>query len=78
MKLPNIAKIARVKQAIICNKPCSLGPDAQVRVRLGPARQSAKREDINIEQTGNGWKQMQFKNTTSVRTHNTASSKETL
>ena len=77
MKLPNIAKIAWVKQAIIRNKACSLGPDAQGRVRLGLARQPAKREDTNVEQTGNSWKQLQFKDMTSVRTQETAGSRET-
>ena len=72
MKLPNIAKIARVKLTVIRNKACSIGPDAQVRIRLGLALQPAK-----VEQTSNSQKQMQFNNTADARTKETAVSKET-
>ena len=58
VKLPNITKIAWVTWATIHNKACSLGPDAQVRVRLGPVRQLAKQEGTNVTRTGNSWKQM--------------------
>ena len=37
VKLPSITKIAWVTRATIYNKICSLGLDAQVRVRLEPA-----------------------------------------
>ena len=81
MKLPNIAKIAQVKLTVIRNKACSIGPDAQVRIRLGLALQPAKREDnkgeTNVEQTSNSQKQMQFNNTADARTQETAVSKET-
>ena len=72
MKLPNIAKIARVKLTVIRNKACSIGPDAQVRIRLGLALQPA-----NVEQTSNSQKQMQFNNMADARTKETAVSKET-
>ena len=45
MKLSNIARIALVKLIVIHNKACSLGPDAQVRIKLGLALQPAKQED---------------------------------
>ena len=39
VKLPNIARIAWVKPTVIHHKACSLGPDAQVRIKLGLALQ---------------------------------------
>ena len=54
MKLPNIARIAWVKLTVIRNKACSIGPDAQVRIKLGLALQPVKQEDdkgeTNIKQ----------------------------
>ena len=57
VKLPSITKIARVMRATIYNKLCSLGLDAQVRVRLEPTHRSTKQEDSNTTRTGNYQKQ---------------------
>ena len=57
VKLPSITKIAWVTRATIYNKVCSLGPDAQVRVRLEPAHRPTKQEDSNTTRTGNDQKQ---------------------
>ena len=57
VKLPNIAKKARVKPTLIPNKACSLGPDPQVRmVRTSTSASKARRQQRRYQHRTN-WQQ---------------------
>ena len=82
LKLPNIARIAWVRPAVVCHRACSLDPDARVKVKHGFTPQQAwPREDgreVNARELNDVRRQLQSKDMAGARLQETVTSLEAL